>query len=101
MTRHASPYDQLRELEQRRNMRSSKSMPHPGQVHRNRYPANTLGPNEDIMQRRRDSHRKQVTIEKIAPQSRNILLENLAILVFLIVSIWGLYTLTIYLLTHS
>lgn len=101
MTRPRSSYNHLRELELRRSMRGRTVVPPPDRVHRNRYPANTLGPNEDIVQRRQDSYRKKVTIEKMGPQSRNILLENLAILLFLIISIWGLYSLTIYLLTHS
>ena len=101
MTRTPSSYNQLRELEQRRHMRTRTAAPLPPKVHRNRYPANTLGPNEDIVQRRQDSYRKKVTIEKMGTQSRNILLENLVILLFLIVSIWGLYSLTIPLLTHS
>ena len=95
-----SSFDRLRELELRRHMRQTGTT-QPHQDYRRRYPANTLGPNEDIVQRRQDSYRKKVTIEKMGTQSRNILLENLVILLFLIVSIWGLYSLTIHLLTHS
>ena len=101
MTRPHSSYNQLRELELRRHMRNGTGTALPDKVHRHRYPANTLGPNEDIVQRRQDSYRKKVTIEKMGTQSRNLLLENLAILLFLVISIWGLYSLTIYLLTHS
>lgn len=101
MNRPHSSYNQLRELEQRRYMRNRTGAALPAKVHQHRYPANTLGPNEDIVQRRQDTYRKKVTIEKMGTQSRNILLENLVILLFLIVSIWGLYSLTIHLLTHS
>lgn len=95
-----SSFDRLRELEQRRNMRSTgRTMP--SRDYQRRYPANTLGPNEDLVERRRSSHRKQVTITGAAPQNRNILLENLVILVFMAGSIWGLYSLIIHLLTHS
>lgn len=97
MPRPSSSFDRLRELEQRRNMRSTA----PGRDYQRRYPANTLGPNEDLVERRRSSHRKQVTITGAAPQNRNLLLENLVILLFLAGSIWGLYSLIIHLLTHS
>ena len=46
-------------------------------------------------------NRKHVTVTGASPQNRNILFENLIILIFLAVSIWGLYSLIIYLLTHS
>ena len=95
-----SSIDRLRELEQRRNMRSTGS-PTPRRDYQRRYPANTLGPNEDIVERRRGMHRSHVTITGAAPQNRNILLENLFILAFIAASIWGLYSLIVYLLTHS
>ena len=95
-----SSFDKLRELEMRRNMRQETS-PQPQRVYRRRYPANTLGPSEDVLERRRGQHRKHVTITGAAPQNRSLLLENLLLLVVLAGSIWGLYTLTIYLLTHA
>ncbi|MBE6415746.1 MAG: hypothetical protein E7032_04340 [Akkermansiaceae bacterium] len=94
-----SSYDKLRELEQRRNMRLTGNAPLSRDYQR-RYPANTLGPNEEIVERRRVMHRKHVTITGAAPQHRNILLGNLCILAFIAASIWGLYSLTVYLLTH-
>lgn len=53
------------------------------------------------MEQRRGLHRAHVSIPARAPQTRNILLENLLLLAVLAGSIWGLYALTIYLLTHS
>lgn len=95
-----SSYDRLRELEIRRNMRQTGS-PHPQRDYQRRYPANTLGPQEDVLERRRGLKRKNVNISGASPQHRNILLENLILLGILAGSIWGLYSLTIYLLTHS
>lgn len=96
-----SSYDKLRELEQRRHMRSTGRTIPPAKDHQRRYPPNTLGPNDEIVARRRGQHRKHVTITGAAPQNRNLLLENLFILLFLAASIWGLYSLIIYLLTHN
>ena len=100
MPHHHSSFDQLRELERRRNTRGA-ARDIPRQSYQRRYPANTLGPNEDIVERRRGMNRKHVTVTGASPQNRNILFENLIILIFLAVSIWGLYSLIIYLLTHS
>jgi hypothetical protein len=95
-----SSFDKLRDLELRRNMRQETSQ-QPRRAYQRRYPANTLGPSEDVLERRRGQHRKHVTITGAAPQNRSLLMENLLLLVVLAGSIWGLYTLTIYLLTHS
>ena len=100
MAPNNSSFDKLRELELRRHMRplGHDSVP---SDYRRRYPANTLGPQEDVVEYRRAQHRKRVTITGAAPRNRNILMENLLLLAVLIGSIWGLYALTIYLLTHS
>lgn len=91
--------DRLRELEQRRYMRSTGAE-YPQQDHSRRYPANTLGPNDELLARRRGQHRKRVSITGAAPQNRSILKENIVILLFLAISVWGLYSLIIYLLSH-
>lgn len=95
-----SSLDKLRELEQRRNTRRSGNYS-PRQDYQRRYPANTLGPNEEILERRRNVHRKHVTITGVAPENRNVLLVNIGILLFFAFSIWGLYTAIIHLLSHS
>ena len=100
MAPHNSSFDKLRELELRRHMRPLGHDSVPSDYMR-RYPANTLGPQEDVVEYRRAQHRKRVTITGAAPRNRNILMENLLLLAVLIGSIWGLYALTIYLLTHS
>ena len=92
-------FDRLRELEQRRHMRDTGAT-YTRRDYQRRYPANTLGPNEELVERRRGQHRKHVTISGAAPHHRNILLENIFILLFLAASVWGLYTLIIYLLSH-
>lgn len=92
-------YDRLRELEQRRNMRSTGAS-YPQRDYERRYPANTLGPNDELLARRRGQSRKRVNITGATPQHRNILKENIVILLFLAVSVWGLYNLVIYLLSH-
>ena len=95
-----SSFDRLRELELRRNMRQEQPL-QTSRAYQRRYPANTLGPSEDVLERRRGQHRKHVSISGATPQNRNILMENLLLLIVLAGSIWGLYTLTIYLLTQS
>lgn len=95
-----SSFDRLRELELRRNMRQTTGQD-TNRTYQRRYPANTLGPSEDVLERRRGMHRKHLTISGAAPQNRSMLLENLLLLLVLVGSIWGLYTLTIYILTQS
>jgi hypothetical protein len=91
--------DRLRELEQRRYMRERGNQS-PRRDYQRRYPANTLGPNDELVERRRGQHRNRVTINGASPQHRNILMENIFILLFLAASVWGLYNLVIYLLSH-
>lgn len=93
--------DRLLELELRRRKRQGHASPPPSRTHQSRYPANTLGPQEDVVEQRRGIHRTHVSIPARAPQTRNVLLENLLLLAVLAGSIWGLYALTVYLLTHS
>ena len=95
-----SSYDRLRELELRRNMRQTGSS-RPRRDYQRRYPANTLGPQEDVLERRKGMKRNRVTITGATPRNRNLLLENLYILAALGLSIWGLFSLTMYLLTNS
>ena len=82
-------YDHLHELDMRRY-----------RDHQCRYPANTLGPQEDVLARRR-ARKRHATVIKAVPSQRNVLLDNIILLAVLAGSIWGLYTLTIYLLTHA
>ncbi len=58
---------------------------------------NTLGPQEDVIERRR--HRNRVAISS-APDNatRNILAENVFLLLLLAASIYGIYRLCIYIL---
>jgi hypothetical protein len=101
MPDYNSSFDKLRELELRRNMRQGNITQPARAYQQRRYPANTLGPQEDVLERRRGLKRKQVTFNGAAPAHRSVLMENLILLAVLIGSIWGLYTLTIYLLTHA
>lgn len=60
--------------------------------------ANTLGPQEDVVESRRMTRRR---VEMSLPRSsatKTILMENILLLVLLIVSIYGLYLLSIYIL---
>ena len=100
MPHQPSSFDRLRELEQRRNMRQNIAYT-PRRDYQRRYPANTLGPNEDILEHRRRIHRKHVTITGVAPENRNVLLVNLGLLIFFAVTIWALYSAIIHLLSHS
>lgn len=101
MPDYHSSFDKLRELELRRNVRQGNiSQPARARQQR-RYPANTLGPQEDVLEQRRGRSRKYVTTITSSQQQQNILLQNIILLLVLAGSIWGLYNLTIYLLTHS
>ncbi len=62
-------------------------------------PNNTLGPNEEVMEKRRN-HRKHVYIATGSHQTKNILGENFILLLALVASIYGLYSLCIYILNQ-
>ncbi len=58
---------------------------------------NTLGPQEDVIERRR--HRKRVAMNTSpSSSSRNILMENVILLLILAASIYAIYRLCIYIL---
>ena len=61
-------------------------------------PNNTLGPNEEVVEKRR--RRKHVVISTGSSQTRSVLGENLILLAALIASIYGLYSLCIYILNQ-
>ncbi|MDO5472781.1 MAG: hypothetical protein Q4F35_05550 [Akkermansia sp.] len=61
-------------------------------------PNNTLGPHEEVVEKRR--RRKHVVIATGSPQTRSVLGENLILLAALVASIYGLYSLCIYLLNQ-
>ncbi|MBQ4613568.1 MAG: hypothetical protein IJB31_01400 [Akkermansia sp.] len=61
---------------------------------------NTLGPNEEVIEKRR--RRKRVTMAAPRPASTgNILMENILLLLLLVGSIYGLYRLSIYILNQA
>lgn len=102
----ASSIAKLRELE-RRSARSRRRGADPEAWRDDAYryadyrlcnDVNTLGPQEDVVERRRVGRKRVVT--QTAGGS-NALAENLILLLFLIGSIYGLYQLTLYLLTQS
>ncbi len=64
---------------------------------RRRQAANTLGPQEDVIERRR--HRNRVAMSNPAGAgTRNILAENIFLLLLLAGSIYGIYRLCIHIL---
>ncbi len=64
---------------------------------RRALPANTLGPQEDVIERR--LHRRRVEVKSNpAPSSRHILTENIFLLALLFASIYFIYRLCIYIL---
>lgn len=60
---------------------------------------NTLGPMEELMERRR--HRHPVSVSRSTSNSGSSLSENLLLLAMMAGSIYGLYRLALYLLTQS
>lgn len=64
-------------------------------------PANTLGPQEDVMERREREYRHRVTTAVPQGDSSSGMTENLILLAILGGSIYGLYRLCIYLLMQG
>ena len=62
-------------------------------------PNNTLGPNEEVMEKRRN-HRKHVFVSTGSSHTKSVLGENLVLLAALVASIYGLYSLCIYILNQ-
>ena len=62
--------------------------------------ANTLGPQEDVVESRR-SRRKRVVMTMPRSTTKSILTENILLLALLVASIYGLYLLSIYILNQS
>ncbi len=86
-----------RRRQQRRAGRDMDSYGNPTtSAHRQRS-RNTLGPQEDVIERRR--HRNHVAISSTPDNgSRNILAENVFLLILLAASIYGIYRLCIHIL---
>lgn len=87
-------------LQQRRHYRNAANLQAASKVHQKRYPANTLGPNEDIIQKRKDIHRKRAATHSAPLRSRSVLVFHIFLLVFLLISTWGIYSLAIYFFTR-
>ncbi len=64
-------------------------------------PANTLGPQEDVMERREREYRHRVATAVPQNDSGSSMTENLILLAILAGSIYGLYRLCIYLLMQG
>lgn len=64
-------------------------------------PANTLGPQEDVMERREREYRHRVNAAAPQGESNSGITENLILLAILAGSIYGLYRLCIYLLMQG
>lgn len=62
--------------------------------------ANTLGPQEDVVESRR-SRRNRVVMAAPRAGTKGILMENIILLILLIASIYGLYLLSIHILNQS
>jgi hypothetical protein len=63
-------------------------------------PNNTLGPDEEVIAKRRRHRRKHVVIQAGSPHTRNVLGENLILLAALVASIYGIYCLCIHILNN-
>lgn len=73
----------------------------PRRTHRIADPANTLGPQEDVMERREREYRHRVSAAMPQNDSGSGMTENLILLTILAGSIYGLYRLCIYLLMQG
>ncbi len=84
-----------RRRQQRRSHYETDNYGHPTNRRERSY--NTLGPQEDVIERRR--HRKHVAVSAGSTNTtRNILAENIFLLILLAASIYGIYRLCIYIL---
>ena len=63
--------------------------------------ANTLGPQEDVMESRRSRRNRVVMSAPRSATTKSILTENILLLILLIASIYGLYLLSLHILNHS
>lgn len=61
--------------------------------------ADTLGPQEDVMESRR--RRNRVVMTTTTRSNKTLLTENLLLLILLIASIYGLYVLSIHILNQA
>lgn len=64
-----------------------------------RYGKNVLAPPEETREATR--RHKNVSVHHVTGQSKNLLIENIILLLLLVGSIYGLYRLTIYLLNQA
>lgn len=71
----------------------------PRRARRPQDDANTMGPQEDVVERR--LHRNRHHVNVAAGDANGSIAENLFLLLLLISSIYGLYRLTIYLLMQG
>lgn len=62
---------------------------------------NTMEPPEEVVERRRMHRRRVMMVNAGGANTRNILRENVIMLLLLVASIYGLYRLIIYLLNQS
>ena len=91
MPDYNSSFDKLRELELRRNMRQG-NMPQPARAYQQRrYPANTLGPQEDVMEERRVRRQRVVGTASAGHSRRSGLGESFLVLLALIASVAAVY----------
>lgn len=81
-------WETMRERERRRNGYYNPS-------------GNTLGPQEDVVESRRVTRNRVVVAAPRSATTKSILAENILLLVLLVASIYGLYSLSIYLLNQS
>ncbi len=88
----------LREFEQMEFQTLSRRKNTPGQCRS--LGLNTMEAPEELVEQRRQRHRKHVSMAANANSTRNELLENVILLVMLIGSIYGLYRLAIHLLNQ-
>ena len=63
--------------------------------------ANTLGPQEDVVESRRMTRNRVVMAVPRSATTKSILTENILLLVLLVLSIYGLYLLSVYILKLS
>lgn len=92
---------ELQAADARRKWETMRAQERAKRGYYNNVASNTLGPQEDVVESRRNTRNRVVVAAPRAANTRVILAENVLLLVLLVASIYGLYCLSIYLLNQS
>lgn len=91
----------LQAADARRRWEDLRRREHEKRAYLSRANGNTLGPQEDVVESRRFTRNRVVVSAPRSATTKSILAENMFLLILLVVSIYGLYLLSMYILNQS